>query len=231
MDAPEQPEKEPGSRKSGSAWSSGKTACLGASQVKAFPLLKTRLLRLEKACALEDGEVATLGEPHPKVPLKKAFSVKRRRPLSRGVRACCWDPHAVAEGFFLRRRVGLQGLKVGKAAGVLFIVTGSDEHGLVEPVVAKLLKGDGGCDRGENGNVCRENRKWPFTCAPVGLESAPSARFLTQFDGKPGGQLHLNKLPEFIKVLEGRDHLQNIQQPETKHVVTHETDGTEMAST
>lgn len=69
--------------------------------------------------------------------------------------------------FFLRLRVGLQGLKVRKAAGVLFIVTGSDEHGLVELVVAKLLKGDGGCDRGENGDVCRENRKSVFTFPPL----------------------------------------------------------------
>lgn len=132
--------------------------------------------------------------------------------------------------FFLRLRVRLQGLKVGEAAGVLFIVTGSDEHGLVELVVAKLLKGDGGCDRGENGDVCRENRKLAFTFTPVCLESALSASFLTQFDGKTRGELHLNKLPEFIKVLEGRDHLQNIQQPETKHVVTHEKLCTNMAA-
>lgn len=39
---------------------------------------------------------------------------------------------------------------------------------------------------------------------------------LTKFDRKAGGELHLNKLPEFIKVLEGCDHLQNIQQPEEK---------------
>lgn len=34
---------------------------------------------------------------------------------------------------------------------------------------------------------------------------------LTEFDRKARGELHLNKLPEFIKVLEGCDHLQNIQ--------------------
>lgn len=34
---------------------------------------------------------------------------------------------------------------------------------------------------------------------------------LTQFDRKTGGELHLNKLPEFIKVLEGCNDLQNIQ--------------------
>lgn len=135
-----------------------------------------------------------------------------------------------AAGFFLRLRVRLQGLKVGKAAGVLFIVTGSDEHGLVELVVAELLKGDGGRDRGENGDVCRENRKSVFTFTPEGLESTRSAGFLTQFDGKTGGELHLNKLPEFIKVLEGGDHLQNIQQPETEHVVTQEKVCTNVAS-
>lgn len=133
------------------------------------------------------------------------------------------------DGLFLQLRARLQGLKVGEAAGVLFIVTGSDEHGLVELVVAKLLKGDGGCDGGENGDVCRENRKLVFTVPPVGLESALSASFLTQFDGKTRGELHLNELPEFIKVLEGCDHLQNIQQPETKHVVTHQKLCTDMA--
>lgn len=34
---------------------------------------------------------------------------------------------------------------------------------------------------------------------------------LTEFDRKARGELHLNKLPEFIKVLEGCNHLQNIQ--------------------
>lgn len=61
----------------------------------------------------------------------------------------------------------LGGLKVREAAGVFFIVTGNDEHGLVELVVAKLLKGDGGCDGGENGDVCGKNRKLVFTCTPV----------------------------------------------------------------
>lgn len=134
----------------------------------------------------------------------------------------------VSDGFFLRLCGRFQGLKVWKAAGVLFIVTGSDEHGLVELVVAKLLKGDGGCDGGKNGDVCGEKRNFVFTFTPprTGI-----CGFLTEFDGKTGRELHLNKLPEFIKVLEGCNHLQNIQQPETKHVVRVERGCTTMPST
>lgn len=66
--------------------------------------------------------------------------------------------------FFPRVQVVSGGLKVRKAAGVLSIVTGNDEHGGVKLVVAKLLKGDGGCDGGENGDVCGEktHRKLMF---------------------------------------------------------------------
>lgn len=118
------------------------------------------------------------------------------------------------------------GLKVRKAAWVFFIVTGNDEHGLVELVVAKLLKGDGGCDCGENRDVCRENRKLVFTFTPAWIDVGWFS-YLTEFDRKTWRELHLNKLPEFIKVLEGCNHLQNIQQPETKHVVTDEKGCTE----
>lgn len=44
---------------------------------------------------------------------------------------------------------------------------------------------------------------------------------LTEFDRKAWRELHLYKLPEFIKVLEGCNHLQNIQQSEKKHTHTH----------
>lgn len=57
----------------------------------------------------------------------------------------------------------------------------------------------------------RENTKW--------------SGLLTEFDRKAGGELHLNKLPEFIKVLEGCDHLQNIQQPEGEQNQQMVTDG------
>lgn len=40
------------------------------------------------------------------------------------------------------------------------------------------------------------------------------SHLLTKFDRKARGELHLNKLPEFIKVLEGCNHLQDVQQPE-----------------
>lgn len=105
------------------------------------------------------------------------FSVKTPQTLSGGFGVCCWDPQTAnsaavflscpAETFFPVTARSFRGLKVRKAAGVFFIVTGNDEHGLVELVVAKLLKGDGGCDRGENGDVCGKNRKLVFTFTPA----------------------------------------------------------------
>lgn len=50
----------------------------------------------------------------------------------------------------------LEGLKVGEAAGVFFIVVGNGKNGLIKLIVAKLLKGHGGCDRRKDGDVCRE---------------------------------------------------------------------------
>lgn len=82
---------------------------------------------------------------------------------------------------------------------------------------------------GKTGMSAGKTGSWCLQLHPRGLESALSASFLTQFDGKTRGELHLNELPEFIKVLEGCDHLQNIQQPETKHVVTHQKLCTNMA--
>lgn len=79
----------------------------------------------------------------------------------------------------------LKRLKVGEAAGVFFIVVGNGKNGLVKLIIAKLLKRHGGCDRRKDRDV--------------------------QFDRKARRELHLNKLPEFIKVLEGGNDLQNIQ--------------------
>lgn len=53
-------------------------------------------------------------------------------------------------------------LKVGEAAGILFVVVGNGENRLIELVVAKLLKRDGGCDCRKDGDVCGEMRK--VTC-------------------------------------------------------------------
>lgn len=50
-------------------------------------------------------------------------------------------------------------LKVGEAAGIFFIVIGNGENGLIELVVAKLLKCDGGCDCRKDRDVCGEMRK------------------------------------------------------------------------
>lgn len=46
---------------------------------------------------------------------------------------------------------------------------------------------------------------------------------LTEFDGEAWRELHLYKLPEFIKVLEGCNHLQNIQQSAEKKHTRNET--------
>lgn len=50
-------------------------------------------------------------------------------------------------------------LKVGEAAGIFFIVIGNGENRLIELVVAKLLKCDGGCDCRKDRDVCGEMRK------------------------------------------------------------------------
>lgn len=44
--------------------------------------------------------------------------------------------------------------EVWEAAGILFVVAGNRKNGLVELVVTELLKGHGGGDGGENGDVC-----------------------------------------------------------------------------
>lgn len=49
-------------------------------------------------------------------------------------------------------------LKVREAAGVFFIVVGNGKDGLIELIVAKLMEGDGGCDGGKHGDICRETR-------------------------------------------------------------------------
>lgn len=43
--------------------------------------------------------------------------------------------------------------EVWEAAGILFVLAGNRENGLVEHVVTELLKGHGGSDGGENGDV------------------------------------------------------------------------------
>lgn len=77
-----------------------------------------------------------------------------------------------------------------------------------------VIVGKTGMSAGRTGSWCL--RLYRFGKTEVDLVR------LTEFDRKTWGELHLNKLPEFIKVLEGRNHLQNIQQPETKRAVTGE---------
>lgn len=58
-----------------------------------------------------------------------------------------------------------------------------------------------------------------FICTVSVSIFIPVSEFqLTEFDRKAGRELHLNKLPEFIKVLEGCNHLQNIQQAEKQTI-------------
>lgn len=83
-----------------------------------------------------------------------------------------------------------------------------------------VIVGKTGMSAGKRGILCLHLHPHTGICG-----------FLTEFDGKTRRELHLNKLPEFIKVLEGCNHLQNIQQPETKQVVTDERGCTEIAST
>lgn len=49
------------------------------------------------------------------------------------------------------------GSEVWEAAGILFVVVGNRKNGVVELVVAELLKGHGGSDGGENGDVWKRS--------------------------------------------------------------------------
>lgn len=53
----------------------------------------------------------------------------------------------------------LEMLKVREAARVFFILVGNGKNGLIELIVAKLLKRDGGCDGGKHWDVCRETQE------------------------------------------------------------------------
>lgn len=76
------------------------------------------------------------------------------------------------------------------------------------------MVGNTGMSAAETGSCC-----FTFTHTQTQI-SGRFTSFLTEFDGETGRELHLNELPELIKVLEGRDHLQNIQQPGRERVVT-----------
>lgn len=90
--------------------------------------------------------------------------------------------HILLAGHFLC--VGVYWSEVWEATGIFFVLRRDGENGLVKFVVAKFLKGDGGGDRGEDGDV--------------------------EFDWKPGRKFHLNELSEFVEVLEWGYNLQHI---------------------
>lgn len=77
-----------------------------------------------------------------------------------------------------------QELKVRKATRVFFVLLRNGKNRWLKLIVAKFLKCHCGCDRWKNRDI--------------------------KFDGKTRRELHLNKLPEFIKVLEWCDHFQDI---------------------
>lgn len=52
-----------------------------------------------------------------------------------------------------------EGSEIWEAAGIFFVVVRDGENGLVEFVVAELLKRDGGRDGGKHGDVCRRDRR------------------------------------------------------------------------
>lgn len=50
-------------------------------------------------------------------------------------------------------------LEIWEAAGIFLVVVWDGENGLLEFVVAELLKRHGGRDGGKHGDVCNTNRK------------------------------------------------------------------------
>lgn len=75
--------------------------------------------------------------------------------------------------------------EVREATGIFFVFIGDEENRLFKFVVAEFLKGDSCCDGWEDRDV--------------------------EFDWKPWWKFHLNKLPEFVEVLERGYDLQHVE--------------------
>lgn len=83
-------------------------------------------------------------------------------------------------------------LKVGEAAGVFLVVSGNGENRLVELVVAKLLKRDGGCDCRKDGDVCKGTRVRHFRFGTFALLEFLICSTHLQFNGPFNFLIHLN---------------------------------------
>lgn len=57
--------------------------------------------------------------------------------------------------------------EVGEAAGVFLVLVRDEEDGLVEVVVAEFLKGDGGRDGREDGDVCGGGNEGKTKCVTL----------------------------------------------------------------
>ena len=107
--------------------------------------------------------------------------------------------------------------EVWEATGIFLVFSRDEENRLVKFVVAELLKGDSRCDRGEDGDVCKAVKQnntmsfFPSLLLKLTHSQECSGRSIrTEFDWKPRGKFHLNKLSEFVEVLERGDDFQHI---------------------
>lgn len=97
---------------------------------------------------------------------------------------CVSRTHLLAGHFFLSCVSCVHWSEVWEATGIFFVLRGDEESRVFKFIVAKFLKGDSCCDGREDGDV--------------------------ELDWKPGRKLHLDKLSEFVEVLERGYDLQHV---------------------
>lgn len=114
--------------------------------------------------------------------------------------------------------------EVRESAGIFLVFIRDEENGFFKFVVMEFLKCDGGGNGGENRDVWRDKFAFLLHCSIELIHrhtiTATGRHTRTQFDGEAWWKFHLNKLPQLVEVLERRDDLQHIQQPEQEETMS-----------
>lgn len=98
----EQPEKQDGTRVRICVFFN-EHGDIGALQVKTFPLSKHDFCGWKSHPLFRTERSRPSGNPIRRCALEKGFSVKGRRPFSRGAGLCCWDPPTGVSCVFVSR--------------------------------------------------------------------------------------------------------------------------------